>query len=170
MSRRLGQELSFLELKGYSDDDVLTLAFGAIAAGADKTGTMNVDEFAYMNNWLLRWEIPDIPKLGPDEKDRFYYDYSGFSYNRLATYGNKYVRIALLFPDGTWHYEYQSLYSAVSWTSPNLLIDYAFSANTGITGFSNAADDAIQVLEFIHESDLIEYSPYFTQGGFVNPN
>ena len=49
---------------------------------------------------------------------------------------------------------------------PERLIDY--SGNTNITGFANAVDDAIQVLELIHSTDLIVYSPYFVPYRIVN--
>ncbi len=172
LSNRLTGALSFLETDyGFTDADILDLARGAIAAGADKTGTMNVDEFAYMNDWLLKWEAAEILELSnsPDVKDRHYFDYSGFNYSRAAEYATKYVKITVLNPDGTWTDTYQSLLSVVSWTSPTRLIDYENGNNINITGFSNAADDAIQVLEYIHSSDLIEYSPYFTASGFSSP-
>ncbi len=161
MSRGFNGELGFLNAH-FDEEDILMLAAGAISAGADKTGTMNVDEFGYMNNWLLHWDqIPDDLKMGPDDKDRMYFNYDGFEYDRNLVYAGKYVRVQEFYPNGTWEYNYVSLYDVVNFTDPNLLIDYAGGNNTGITGFSNAADDAIQVLEFIHESTLVEYSPYF---------
>jgi hypothetical protein len=156
-------DLSFLS-SYFTENDVLRLAYGAIAAGADKTGNMIVDEIAYMNDWLLKWDADNVDQAlnSPDVKGRKYYDFSGFSYDRDAVYSNKYVRITNLNPNGTWDYEYLSLLNAVPWTTPNKRIQYNGGQNIDITGFSNAADDAIQVLEFIHESDLYEYSPYFT--------
>jgi hypothetical protein len=149
------------------------IAVGAIAAGADKTGNIIVDEMAYMNDWLLKWTDPEISEVvggSPDEKGRRYYDYSPFSYDRYETYKDKIVRVTELYNDGgeqTWKYSYYSLYDVVPWTNSNLLIDYNNNGNsdfsTGITGFSNAADDAIQVLEYLHSSDLIVYSPYFVK-------
>jgi len=173
MSNGFDDQLGFLTEYGYTNDDLLTLAFGAIAAGADKTGTMNVDEFSYMNNWLLKWDTGSaIAEVSgsPDVKDRRYYDYRDFSYSRGNIYHDKYVRVTVLNSDGTWEETYQSLNNAVFWTPPAKLIDYAKGGNTNITGFANAADDAIQVLEFIHSSDLIVYSPYFTANGFVPPS
>lgn len=156
-------DLSFLS-SYFTENDVLRLAYGAIAAGADKTGNMIVDEIAYMNDWLLKWDADNVDQAlnSPDVKGRKYFDFSGFSYDRDAVYSNKYVRITNLNSNGTWDYEYLSLLNAVPWTTPNKRIQYNGGQNIDITGFSNAADDAIQVLEFIHESDLYEYSPYFT--------
>jgi hypothetical protein len=159
----LSGDLSFLS-SYFTENDVLRLAYGAIAAGADKTGNMIVDEIAYMNDWLLKWDADNVDQAlnSPDVKGRKYFDFSGFSYDRDAVYSNKYVRITNLNSNGTWDYEYLSLLNAVPWTTPNKRIQYNGGQNIDITGFSNAADDAIQVLEFIHESDLYEYSPYFT--------
>ncbi|MBE0649497.1 MAG: hypothetical protein IH595_01530 [Bacteroidales bacterium] len=166
MSNGLDGRLSFLRSWGYTDNDVLRLAQGAFAGGADKTGTVNVDEIAYMNDWIVTWSSGDMP----DPKGRHYYHFTSYNYNRAATYANKFVRITELRPNGSWTYTYKSLLDIVPWTSPKLLIDYANGANTDLTGFANAADDAVQVLEFIHESDLVVYSPYFTSNGYGPPN
>jgi len=83
MSNGLDGVLSFLTNYGYTEDDVLTLAAGTIAAGADKTGNIIVDEMAYMNNWLIRWSDTDHElSNSPDVNGKHYYDYSSFSYNR----------------------------------------------------------------------------------------
>ena len=180
MSHGLTGALSFLTSYGYTNADVLRLAYGAISAGADKTGSMDVDEFGYMNDWLLKWddiinpELPALPlKLGPDEKERMYYNYDnntyGFVYNRYETYKDKYVRELVAQVGEVAYYDYYSLYDAVEWTDPALLtnysgIDYSMNDNvdfTGITAFAIAADDAIQVLEYIHGNTLIVYSPEF---------
>lgn len=167
----LDGDLAFLSGYGYSNADRLVLAYGAIAAGADKTGNIIVDEMAYMNDWLIRWADPYSTQTAnsPDEKGRRYFEYTGFSYERSDVYSNKYVRVRTLLPNNTWEEDFLPLTEAVNWTSPSKLIDYENGNSLNITGFSNAANDAIQVLEYIHESDLIVYSPYFTAGGFVPP-
>jgi len=172
MSNRLDGYLAFLREapngptgQGYTNEDVETLAAGALAAGADKTGNMIVDEIAYMNDWLLDWESPNLRQAdgSPDGKGRKYFDYSPFqNYSREDTYRNKVVRITYLDPGGTWTYRYESLADVVEWTNPDLLPQYGANSNNDITGFSNSVDDAINVLEYIHGSDLIVYSPYFT--------
>jgi hypothetical protein len=161
MSYGLSRDLDFLLNDGYfTDADVIDLAIGAVAAGADKTGNIGVDEIAYMNDWIIFWdELSD--EIGPDAKNRKYFNFEGFGYIRSSTYATKYVEITTLYSDGSWKTEPHSLLSVVPWTNSNKLIDYAEGGNTKITGFANAADDAIQVLEFIHDSDLIVYSPYF---------
>ena len=72
------------------------------------------------------------------------------------------MRITYLDPNGTWVYRYESLYDVVPWTNVRILPQYGTNHNNDVTGFSNSVDDAINVLEFIHGSDLIVYSPYFT--------
>jgi hypothetical protein len=174
LSHGLTGELSFFMDYGYTNADIFRLAYGAIAAGADKTGSMNVDEFGYMNDWLIKWGTAYINDNGfeeinsPDEKERHYYNYNGFTYDRYATYSaspGKVVEITTLNQDGTWTSSKVTLYQALTdrglWTDPLDLVDYEEGANINLTGFSNAADDAIQVLEFIHSSDLIVYNPYF---------
>ena len=160
MINGFGTELSFLSTY-FSANDIMNLAIGALAAGSDKFGNITVDEIAYMNDWILDWEIVTPVNPLPDEKGRNYYNFGSIVYDRESTYSDKYVKITTLYPDGTWSEEIVSLFDGVPslWTSPERLIDY--SGNTNITGFANAVDDAIQVLEYIHESDLIVYSPYF---------
>lgn len=170
MSNNLNDQLSFLSDYGFDESDIYPLAYSAMAAGGDKTGTIIIDELAYMNNWFLKWDSPDIIELpeSPDVKDRRYYDFRDFSYSREEVYGNKFVRITRLSPNGSWTNTFHSIQEVAPWTKPSLLIGYENGNNVNVTGFSNAADDAVQVLEFIHESDLIVYSPYFTASGF-NP-
>ena len=162
--------------ENFTPEDFLRLAFGAIAAGADKTGMMTVDELAYMNNWLVDWSSNEA--LFSDEKERNYYDYTNFKYSRTETYEDKYVRKTTLNTDGTWEVIYEALLDVfdcsdpddpVHWTDPAYLVQYG-NVDENITGFAKAADDAIQVLEYIHESDLIVYSPYFTADGFIPPS
>ena len=173
MSHQFSHRLSFLANNRYelgehfTSDDLLRLAYGAIAAGSDKTGTLTVDELAYMNNWLLIL-FQDEAINSPDERNRFYYNFTNYKYSREETYKNKFVRKTILKADGTWDVVFESLLDAVDWTAPEKLVRYG-NENENITGFAKASDDAVQVLEYIHESDLIVYSPWFTADGFVSP-
>lgn len=182
MSNGLNGDLAFLKDRfGYSDDDVLRLAYGAFAGSADKTGIVVVDQIAYINDFIIDWKSSYVNELdnSPDDRGRHYYDFSGFTYSRSDRYNNMYVRITELRPNGTWENVYVCLNDINNaiinllnggplFTDPLKLIDYSNGANTNISGFANATNDAVQVLEFIHSSDQIVYSPYFTASGF-NP-
>ncbi len=143
---------------------ILNIAVGALAAGNDKTGHVIVDQIAYMNDWILDWTAID-GELGPDSKSRRYFNFADFDYDRAAVYGDKYVKITTLNNDGTWDEEFVCLLDAGIWSADEAFIDYSpvTEGSAGnITGFARAVDDAIQVLEFIHESDLIVYNPHYT--------
>ena len=105
-----------------------------------------------------------------------YIVYGDFTYNRFDTYKDKYVRELVAVVGEIAYYDYYSLYDAVQFTDPAMLPNYSPNAFNpeldygGITGFARAADDAIQVLEYIHGNTLIEYSPYFTEDGPVLPS
>jgi len=159
LAEGFSNKLSFLNIY-FTEDDILTLAANALSAGADKTGNIIVDEVAYLNDWIIDWT--KIEYLGPDLKNRKYFDFGDFNYNRASIYEFKYVKITTLNPDGTWFSEIKSLLNVINWTNADRLIDYADGGNSNITGFANAADDATRVLDFIHSSELIEYNPYFT--------
>lgn len=154
------RDLAFLA-SYFSAADIPYLTVGAFAGGADKTGTCNVDEVCYLNGWTIDWTVAS-PVFGPDEKDKYYYDFSDFSHSRSGKYGSKWVRETVLRPDGTWGYVYNMLNNVVPWTNPEMLIDYAYGSNNNVTGFANAVDDAIRVIEYLHDNPLVEYSPYFT--------
>jgi len=167
MTYGLSNYLDFLFDDGYfTEDDVIDLAIGAMAAAADKTGNITVDEVAYLNDWTIDWDLltEGVEKLIPDEKGKNYFNFGSFQHSRASIYANKYVRITTLNQNGTWDESIESLLDVVPWTHPDRLMDWSGGANDNITGFANAVDDAIQVLEFIHESDLVVYSP-----GFVVP-
>jgi len=109
--------------------DVLTLAAAALAGGADKTGTITVDFVVYQN------VIMDI--VNNDQ----YYNYDDFDYDRSSY-------------DTTYDYFYMDG-DAVTSATVNLK-DYleatqpALDGAGGITLFSIAADDALEVIELIH--------------------
>ncbi len=96
MNRGFGGKLSILKSHFTKPDDedieikcaILNLAFGALAAGGDKTGNIMVDEIAYLNNWIIDWSNLDN-EFGPDPKGRSYYNYgvngANFAYSRTDT-------------------------------------------------------------------------------------
>jgi hypothetical protein len=110
-------------------DNTMDLAASLLAGGADKTGTISIDFVVYMN-----------VVAGITQNDT-YYDYTDFSYDR-SDY------------DVTYDYNYQSGDQVLSATVN--LKDFleatqpALSDAEGVTLFSIAADDALQVIELIH--------------------
>jgi hypothetical protein len=99
-----------------------------LAAAADKTGTITLDTVMYTNPVL---KVAD--------------DLSTFSYDRYTTYKDVYVTVLLPNADGTvWTATKISVYDAV-FKSTNLVTP------AGATDFAQAADDALQVIEYIHE-------------------
>lgn len=161
MMKGLGDELAFLIGYGYSDADVLRLASGALAGAADKTSIVIVDEVQYVDRWIIDWNSAVTTPIPPggDPKGFKYYDFAAYQYNRIEEYSTKGVKITTLLPGGTYTIEEKSIYLTMSerglWTDPTYLVEY--SGNSDVSGFAMAADDAVQVIEFLHGSTLIEY-------------
>ena len=122
--------LSSLYSSTYGEMD---LAASLLAAGADKTGELTVDMVAYLNN------IYNIAAMTPTD----YVDYSTFDYDRSSLY-NVTITYNELNPDG----------STIPVTGT--IIDLVFGGvnvtdTSGIDSFTQAADDALKVIEFVHE-------------------
>jgi hypothetical protein len=103
-----------------------------LAAASDKTGTVTLD---VVMNTLSTLKTTD--------------DLTAVSYDRLATYGTVYTTVLVTTDGGTtWVKTTVSVYDAVfGVNSTNVVVTDA----TGAVAFTQAADDALQVLEFIHE-------------------
>lgn len=98
-----------------------------LAAAADKTGQITLDTVMYINPI-----VSVTTNLG------------SFKYDRSDTYSSVMVKVLLPNADGTvWTVTEISVYDAVF-----KQVDVTVN---GATGFAQAADDALQVLEFIHE-------------------
>lgn len=115
--------------------DSLTLAANLLAAAADKTGTIGIDTVAYQN------VILDIAAMTEDD----YIDYSTFDYNRNSTYSGT---ISYYFlPEGA---EVPILVNEPILQAVFDNVSYLSNDGEGITDFAQAADDALQMIEFIH--------------------
>lgn len=111
-------------------------AAALLAAASDKTGTITVDTVVYMNSILA---INDLPE---------YYDFSSVDYDRSTTWENVTVEVLVLQDDGvTYKVEdvnvYDTLFNATEWTDPTA---------GGADDFAQAADDYLQVIEFVHDN------------------
>lgn len=125
---------------GLSQAD-LELAATLFAAAADKSGTVNVDVIVYMNSILGI----DGTLTGD------YVDYSTFSYDRASAYAGVTAEVMVLQPDGSYVVQEVSILDAVFGGEDgvfNPAADNLTAAN--VDGFTAATDDALQVIEFIH--------------------
>jgi len=118
-----------------SADVLPTLAASAIAAGSDKTGTLNVDEVVYISSFLGVED--ELSKL-----------VSTSTYDR-ATRFDRSVDVL----------EYDADNNVYVPTTVNLLQAVDFDAimqidvdGNGIDTFTQNADDAVQVLEYVHDN------------------
>ena len=107
------------------------------AAAADKTGTITVDTIVYMNSILGL------------NTGTSYVDFSSVNYDRATTWGTATTTVLVLQPDGvTYKAEPVNLYDAVfnstNWVDP--------TATGGADDFAAAANDYLQVIEFVHDN------------------
>lgn len=105
-----------------------------LAAAADKYGVVTLDTVMYLDAIL---------KVSPD--------LSLFTYSRTDVYAGKTVEILQLKPGSTTEYEVVTvnLMGSVDWTIPTGSVP-----STGAAAFAQAVDDAVQVIEFIHDFAL----------------
>ena len=127
-------------------DGVLTVedlasAASFAAAATDKTGSFSVDEVAYLNAFLGI----NIEKSGDVAYSVF--DYSNFSYDRSDMYGDITVEVLIQQPDGSWVPTVINVYEVIFGS-----VDYSSSGSISV--FSQAADDARAIINFIHEYAL----------------
>lgn len=128
------------------------LAAALLAAAADKTGSISLDLVAYQNSVLDVNTVVDGTTVA-------WYDYSSFTYDRADTYADQEVTYLqqVTQPDGSIIYVpvTESVLDAVFGGA-----DGVFDASTenvissNIDGFATAADDALQVIEFVHDNEL----------------
>jgi len=127
-------DLAFL-----SDGTLTTQDFAAatsfLAAAADKTDELKVDEVVYLNSFLgIEGSLPDG-----------YVDFSSFTYDRTASYADVTAVVLIEQADGSWVPTEVNVYDSVFNSEPFTSMD------GGIDGFAQAADDARSVIEFVHE-------------------
>ena len=116
-----------------------------LAAAGDKTGTIGVDTLVYMNSIL------------GINSGTTYYDFSDYQYARTATWADATATVLVLDagnPDDAADDVYRptlvNLYDAVfggtSWTDP--------TTEGGADDFAAAANDYLQVIEFVHDNEV----------------
>ncbi|MCW3787695.1 hypothetical protein [Plebeiibacterium sediminum] len=154
-------ELGFLLDEGntIAAEDLLLLAASAYAAGSDKTGTVLKDEIAYTNGFMEAYNAEDVIALTDfyaecDDsyyKNLMFYNFRDYEYDRENTYRYKWIKVTTLDGQGSYNVDVFSILDKV------IFSEKSSGTVSNLEGFTMACDDAVQVLEFIHESDLIEY-------------
>lgn len=110
-------------------------AAALFAAAADKTGTIIVDTVVYMN-----------AILGIDTTTATTY-FTTYEYDRSDAWSGQEAVVLVLQDDGTYAQESVDLYDAVFGST-----DWDSTAVGGADAFAQAADDYLQVLEFVHDN------------------
>lgn len=117
-----------------------TAAF--LAAAADKTGSINVDYVVYLNSILKVNTVVDGVTT-------VYYDYSTYNYDRLSTWKDVTATV-LVLKDGVYVPTvvniYETVFKSTQWTDPTV--------TGGADDFAKAADDYLQVIEFLHDNEV----------------
>lgn len=121
--------------------DDLMLAAALFAAASDKTGVVTVDMVVYMNS------IIGIDGTLPDD----YVDFSTYSYDRSVVFKDTTVSVLVQQPDGSYVVQEVSVLDAVFGGEDGTFDPLTDNMTASkVDGFATAADDALQVLEFIH--------------------
>lgn len=118
------------------ESDRLDLAASAFAAASDKTGFLTVDEIMGISGFM---EIDDaLSSIVPD-----------FTYDRTATYEDVQVWIMFEVSPGVVVPKLVDVLDEVEFNDVP-----AIGGDGGIDAFTQAADDALQVLEYVHDNAI----------------
>ena len=121
----------------------LDLAASALAAASDKTGELTIDEIVGISTFL-----------GVEDELGALVTSSSYTYDRTEVYTDGVLDVWVLVEDnGVFVPTQVDLYDAVEW---NTIEDNSIKDNTtgGIDLFTQAADDAVQALEFVHDNAI----------------
>lgn len=122
--------------------DMLSAA-SFLAAAADKAGQLSIDKVVDMNTILgVSGTLKDAAGT------LSYVDYSSFSYDRQSVYGTATVDVLVKQADGTYKATTVNVYDAVFKST-----EYT---GTNVAAFATAADDALQVIEYVHNNAIPE--------------
>ena len=119
------------------ESDRLDLAAAAFAAAADKTGSLTVDSIVGISGMLEIDE--DLSSM-----------VGSYTYDRTATYSGVQVWIMVEVSPGVFVATLVNVLDVVQFNDiPSIDGD-----DNGIDKFAQAADDALQVLEYIHDNAI----------------
>jgi len=142
---KFATDISYLVDGTKTTADLLSAA-SFLAAAADKTGTMTIDKIVDLNTIL--GVTGTLPSQDPTST-LTYVDYSSFSYDRESVYGSTTVTVLVKQDDGSYLPTTVNVYDAV-FNSTN------YTSTSGVDGFTQATDDALQVIEYIHDNSAPE--------------
>jgi hypothetical protein len=113
-----------------------------LAAASDKTSTLTIDKVVDMNTIL------GISGSLTDSLGATYVDYSTYSYDRQSVYGDVTVNVLVKQEDGSYLPTtvnvYDTLFNSTEYTGSN------------VAGFTQAADDALKVISYVHDNAIPE--------------
>jgi len=119
----------------------LTSAASFLAASTDKSSPLSVDEIAYLDR-ILDINIATVGDVTYSDVE-----YEGFSYDRSDAYGDVTVTVLVQQPDGSFVPKTVNVYESVFAST-----DYTASGT--ISAFTQAAEDARLVVDFLHEGEV----------------
>jgi hypothetical protein len=122
----------------------LAAATTFLAAATDKSSAFTTDEIAYVNLIL------DIDTKTIEGTNVTYsaVDYSTFTYDRQATFGDVSTTILVQQEDGSWMPTEVNIYETIFGSATDTAADGTLEA------FTQAADDARMVINYIHEYEV----------------
>ncbi len=120
----------------------LVSAASFLAAASDKTSTLTIDKVVDMNTIL------GVTGTLTDSTGATYVDYSTYSYDRQSVYGDVTVNVLVKQSDGSYVPTtvnvYDTLFNSTAYTSTN------------VSAFTQAADDALKVISYVHDNAIPE--------------
>lgn len=132
----------------------LLLAASLLAGAADKTGALSLDKVIYINSIF---GINQLGALPGEVQGITYFDFRSFTYNRQAVYGQQRRSMQCHPSPGNgfvWVLRPADS-TGLLWESActNILTEvrhFRGNESANVRGFVQAADDALQVIEYVH--------------------
>ncbi|WP_425072869.1 hypothetical protein [Sagittula sp. S175] len=137
-----GTDFDYMVDGTYTAEDLAgSVAF--LAAATDKSGEFTSDEIAYINAFIG----VNTETIGSVTYSDI--DYSSFTYDRVSTYADVTAEVLVQQPDGSWVAETVNVYEVV-FGNANV------SAEGTLDAYTQAADDALAIVDYIHEYAIPE--------------
>ncbi len=125
----------------------LLTAADLFAAASDKTTTLNVDKVQDLNAILgISGTLTVDGKLVTDPSTgATFVDYTNMTYDRATVYGSTTASVLVLQPGTTDTYKVETV------NLYNVVFGSKDATATSAAAFTQAADDSLQVLEYLHD-------------------